>query len=110
MAMLYEHIFISLADLLKPKNLNINAFNKLQIDGNNSFTNLVGGTVSFITHFHGICVGLTFNMQNTWFELNFSVLINHIQYWEWNLKITLPPREWLVHSCPEYIIQYENTA
>ena len=59
------NIFYILNRPFKAKNLNIKAFKKLQIDGNNSFTNLVGGTVSFITHFHGICVGLTFNMQNT---------------------------------------------
>ena len=80
MTMLQEHIFISLIYLLKPKKLNRKAFKKLQIDGNNSFTNVVGGTVSFKSHFHGICVGLVFSMQSTLFELNFSVLINHIQY------------------------------
>lgn len=41
--LLHDHIFTSLIHLLKPSNLTIKAFKKLQIGGNNSFTNLVGG-------------------------------------------------------------------
>lgn len=85
MAMLHENICISLIYLLKPKKLNRKAFKNFRLMviihlQNNSFTKVVGGTVSFKSHFHGICVGLVFSMQSTLFELNFSVLINHIQY------------------------------